>query len=161
MRRVSGGNRDALRRVSGMGAMIACLVMVNVGVPVVSAAHAASLRALLPPTGCSTPKAELIQTIDSMITRVNSSERTSFNLPVGPVSSVSVIRDSKICKRAARAAGLSRLTPDSLADPVVAVLRVGPTRYVVTDNAVYAGEYQIHLVFDSAFTVPPLAIFNH
>lgn len=161
MRRVRGGPRSALRRVSGTVVMIACLVVVNVGVPGAPDVRAASLHTLFPPSGCSTPTDELIRTIDSMITRVYSAERDTFNLPAGPVSSVGVITDSIICKRAARAAGLSRLTPDSLADPFVAVLRVGSTRYVVTDNAVYAGEFQIHLVFDTAFTIPPLAIFNH
>lgn len=50
-----------------------------------------------------------------------------------------------------------RIVPDSTAVATVYVLRVGPTRYVVTDTSSYVGEFQMHLTFDSAFSLPPVA----
>ena len=82
--------------------------------------------------------------------------RNQLHLPAGPVSSVTAITDSTICHRAAVAAGLSRDTPDSLAVTTVSVVRVGTTRYVVTDLQHQIGEFNLSYVFDSAFTVPPL-----
>jgi len=56
--------------------------------------------------------------------------------------------------------GLARAVPDSTAIAAVYLVRVGPTRYVVTDTGSYVGEFQIHITFDSAFSLPPLAIWG-
>jgi len=84
-------------------------------------------------------------------------QRQQLQLPAGPVSMVSAVTDSATCHRAAIAAGLARKTPDSTSVPAVSVVRVGPTRYVVTDAFHHFGEYNLSYTFDSAFTLPPLA----
>lgn len=83
--------------------------------------------------------------------------RNHLKLPAGPASIVTAVTDSTICHRAAVAAGLSRDTPDSLAVTTVSVVRVGHTRYVVTDLEHHIGEFELSYVFDSAFSLPPLA----
>lgn len=88
-------------------------------------------------------------------------QRRWLRLPALPPSLVSVVTDSVICHRARVAAGLSRKSPDSTAVTGVSVLRVGATRYVGTDTGSFTGEFQMHLTFDSAFTVPPLAVWAH
>lgn len=87
--------------------------------------------------------------------------RQVSHLPQLPMDSVSAVMDSVICHRARVAAGLSRIHPDSTIVQGVSVIRVGVLHYVVTDTGDYTGEFQTHLTFDSAFTVPPLAVWGH
>jgi hypothetical protein len=87
--------------------------------------------------------------------------RQVTHLPQLPVESVTVITDAVICHRARVATGLSRIHPDSTIVQGVSVIRVGAMHYVVTDTGDYTGEFQTHLTFDSAFTIPPLAVWGH
>jgi hypothetical protein len=136
-----------------------------VGLLATTAYRPAPRAALAPSAQCATPDAELVAYVDTMVAGNDSlmsvAQRQSFNLPSLPYGSVSVVTDSATCERARIAAGLSRIRPDSNAVSGVSVLRVGPTRYVVTDTGSYIGEFQVHLTFDSALTVPPLAVWGH
>jgi hypothetical protein len=153
--------RSSLHRIAVPVAVFACLVTAVVTAPSKVTGHTPSYRKLARGGGCLTPSAELIGYIDSIIVSSGSTMRNRTHLPAGTVSSVSVVTDSALCRRAAVAMGLSRHVPDSLADTTVSVMRVGPTRYVVTDTGAFVGEYQVHIIFDTAFTLPPLYVLLH
>jgi len=109
--------------------------------------------------GCTTDP-YILDAIDSIVTNRDTTGMLRVaKILAGPVSSVSVVTDPVICHRAAIASGLSRDTPDSLVITDVSVIRVGPTRYVVTPVGETVGEFDIHITFDSAFTLPPLAVW--
>jgi hypothetical protein len=166
MRTVGRWLRKASWRVSAiLTAMAVVAAFAAAGVPATSANSSPVLFRVAATGGCATPSDELIEYVDSLVAGSDSilsiEQRQWANLPPFPAESVTVVTDSAICHRALVATGLSRIVPDSTVVRGVSILRVGPTRYVVTDTGSYTGEFQMHLTFDSAFTVPPLAVWGH
>ena len=110
------------------------------------------------------PDSLLIEFVDTTVISTDSlrgvGSRANTQLPQVPKESVSVVTNEATCHRARIAMGLARAVPDSTAIAAVYLVRVGPTRYVVTDTGSYVGEFQIHITFDSAFSLPPLAIWG-
>jgi len=151
-----GGTPRRTQRFALLSALSICL-----GSAVASAPGKIKAAAV---EGCVPPTFGMISYLDTAVASSDSDfgigVRNQFHLPAGPVSSVTAVTDSALCHRAAVAAGLSRDIPDSFAVTIVSVVRVGTTRYVVTDLQHHIGEFQISYVFDSAFTVPPLVKFG-
>lgn len=168
MRIMKSPRREAVSRFTALVMAAAATIAFGVSQPDAAgaAAHRNARTAMgAGQGGCAMPDSELIEYVDTIVAGNDSlmsiKQRQWSHLPHLPASSVSVVMDSVVCHRAAVAAGLSRKIPDSMAVTGVSVLRVGPTRYVVTDTGSYAGEFRTHLTFDSAFTVPPLAVWGH
>jgi hypothetical protein len=121
---------------------------------------AQSLRVQASTTQCDSASSYWFNSISEVVTGADSLStelRQLYNLPAVSANDVSVVMDSATCVRAARALGLALSPPDTLTQRTVSVIRIGPTRFVVTDSSVRAGEFIAHYVFDSAFTHPPLA----
>lgn len=106
---------------------------------------------------CVTPSPYQMEYLDTVVVSSDSdfgiAPRHQLNLPAGPVSMVSAVTDTTICRRAALAAAFA----DSTSIDSVSVVRVGATRYIVTDESHRIGEFRPSFTFDSAFTLPPLA----
>lgn len=135
-------------------------LIVGLSICSVSAIASAPAKPKPAPARCVTPSNGMMHYLDTAVassdTDFGIGVRNQLNLPAGPASIVAAVNDSTICHRAAVAVGLSRDTPDSSSVTTVSVVRVGPTRYVVTDLQHHIGEFDLSYVFDSAFTVPPL-----
>lgn len=151
----------SLRKLSAFVVTTICVATAPAWTPNVAAdrSQASALSAVV--TSCISPDPSMIDFLDSLVVSSDSDigigQRQRLQLPAGPICSVSAVTESATCHRAAIAAGLSRKSPDSTSVPAVSVVRVGPTRYVVTDTLHHIGEYDLSYTFDSAFTLPPLA----
>jgi hypothetical protein len=157
MSRIETRVRKPLHRLAALAALVGLLA---------AAAYRPAPQAAVAPSGqCATPSAFFVAYVDTMVAGNDSllsvAQRQSFNLPSLPYGPVSVVTDSLTCERARIAADLSRIEPDSNAVSGVSVLRVGPSRYVVTDTGASFGEFRAHITFDSALTVSPLAVWGH
>ena len=110
------------------------------------------------PSGCqnfdSTWIGELsdYQMLASDTDSVTAAGRALYHLPHLPEDSVSLVSDSATCIRAVLAYGRNLDVPDTTTPRQVIVIRFGPTRYVVGDPRVTAGEFTLDMVFDSSFT---------
>jgi len=146
----------------GTGVFVAiCIAIATASMPKAASDRSRVLlrSAVLIP--CVRPSVDMMDYLDTVVVStdidIGVGQRQTLQLPAGPLSMVSAVTDSATCHRAAIAAGLALKTPDSTAVPSVSVVRVGPTRYVVTDAFHHFGEYDLSYTFDSAFTLPPLA----
>ncbi len=72
--------------------------------------------------------------------------------PPGSVDSLAAVTDDATCERAALAYGRWLSPPDITTPRSVYVVRVGATRYSVSDSTAHAGKVNLHMVFDSSFT---------
>lgn len=80
--------------------------------------------------------------------------RTNARIPAVDSSQVVLIHnaaDSAICERA-RASYLRGFKTDTLHVPTVYVIRIGPTRYLVTDFKQQVGEFGAMTIFDENFS---------
>jgi hypothetical protein len=153
-----------LQRVVRLGALVfatICLASAMVWPPSAASHRSRVLMRSAVLTPCVTPSVNMTDYLDTVVVStdidIGVGQRQTLQLPAGPLSMVSAVTDSATCHRAAIAAGLALKKPDSTAVPSVSVVRVGPTRYVVTDAFHHFGEYNLSYTFDSAFTLPPLA----
>jgi hypothetical protein len=86
------------------------------------------------------------------------SRRQRWNLPVVSVSQIAVVSDTTKCRRAVNAYNTA-LLPDSAVSASVYLFSYGPTRYIAVDTSRHAGEWDMHIVFDTSFS-SPLQIFR-
>jgi hypothetical protein len=160
---LSRRHRSSWRRLAVFATTCAIAAIAIASTPDSSAGGVARLPMSAGAIGCVTPDADFVDFVDTTISSADSitgiSARVAQNLPATPLSSITVVTDSNVCRRAAVASGLSQIVPDSLAYSDVSVLRVGPTRYVVTPIRPNVGEFQIHLTFDTLFSQPPLSVW--
>jgi hypothetical protein len=156
--------RGRLQRIGRRGAFVfatICLASAMVWSPKAASHRSRVMLRSAVLTSCVTPTVNLMDYLDTVVVStdidIGVGQRQTLQLPAEPLSMVSAVTDSATCHRAAIAAGLARKTPDSTSVPAVSVVRVGSTRYVVTDEFHHFGEYNLSYTFDSAFTLPPLA----
>ncbi len=90
----------------------------------------------------------LVSDTDSVTAR----GRQLFDIPQVPDSAVALVSDTTACRRAADAYGRNLVPPDTAPDHTMLVVTVGPTRYVVADPRDTAGEFAVHMVFDTSFS---------
>jgi hypothetical protein len=86
-------------------------------------------------------------------------KRQAYQLPAATPSQIQVVKTKSVCQRAAQA--YNKAVRGASAPQVsrgVVVLTIGTTRYMVLDPAERQGEFEVTVIFDSAFT--PLAAFN-
>ena len=72
-------------------------------------------------------------------------------LPQLPADSVTADTNSTTCQRGSLAYGRHLSPPDTTSTRPVYVIRVGPTRYIVSDTLTNTGEWAVLMVFDSSF----------
>ena len=85
--------------------------------------------------------------------------RQAYQLPTVAPSEVQIVKTESICRQAAQA--YHKAVRGNSAPQVprsVAVIKVGTTRYLVLDPAEREGEFEVTVIFDSAFA--PLVSFN-
>ncbi len=134
------------------------LALILVAVAAISASPARSSRWLQNSSGCHTKDRTdtiIVNDLKSWVPGTDSfsiTNRAQWNLPQLPADSVSIVTDSTTCQRAALAYGRNLSPPDTTTARQVYVIRVGPTRFVVADPSVMAGEYLVQDVFDNTFT---------
>jgi len=76
--------------------------------------------------------------------------RIRYQLPKVAASKVTVVTSASICANAGNAYHAAVTSPGTAAiSRTLVVLKVGSTRYVVTDPSQTAGEFQMYAVFDS------------
>jgi len=86
-------------------------------------------------------------------------KRRAYQLPEMPSSQVQIVKTKSICQRAAQAYNKAvRGNSASQVSRTVAVIKVGSTRYLVTDPAEREGEFGVTVIFDGAFA--PLLAFD-
>ena len=86
-------------------------------------------------------------------------KRQSYQLPSVPASQIQIVNTKSVCQQAAQA--YNKAVRGNSAPQVsrsVAVIKIGTTRYLVTDPAEREGEFGVTVIFDAAFA--PLLAFN-
>ncbi len=86
-------------------------------------------------------------------------KRQSYQLPSVPASKVQIVKTKSVCQQAAQA--YNKAVRGNSAPQVsrsVAVIKIGTTRYLVTDPAEREGEFGVTVIFDASFA--PLLAFN-
>jgi len=105
-------------------------------------------------TSDSTTWFRVRQIVSGSDTALSVNPRRYDKLPHLPADSVTFVTDTTLCRRAAIALGRNLRRPDTTTLRSVSVLRVGATRYVVTDPALPhpGSEWMPSWVFDSTLT---------
>jgi hypothetical protein len=86
-------------------------------------------------------------------------KRQSYQLPKVSSSQVQVVKTKSICQQAAQAYNKAvRGNSAPQVSRTVAVIKIGSTRYLVTDPAEREGEFGVTVIFDASFT--PLLAFH-
>jgi hypothetical protein len=86
-------------------------------------------------------------------------KRQAYQLPKATSSQIRVVKTKSVCRQAAQA--YNKAVRGASAPQVsrsVAVIKVGSTRYLVTDPAEREGEFGVTVIFDASFA--PLLAFN-
>ena len=78
----------------------------------------------------------------------NTAWRTTAGLSAVSLSQVVLLNDTTLCRRAVNAYNAAMPSAQSTE---VFLVKYGTTRYVMQDPAHNAGEYELHLITDSAF----------
>jgi hypothetical protein len=86
-------------------------------------------------------------------------KRQSYRLPKVPASQVQIVKTKSVCQQAAQA--YNKAVRGNAAPRVsrsVAVIKIGTSRYLVTDPAELEGEFGVTVIFDASFA--SLLAFN-
>ena len=104
--------------------------------------------------GSDTTSSQMISYYQAIVTGKDTATvriRKAYNLPATTSDSVVLVSDPTACGRA-RAVYVRDMASDTLTIPTVYTIKVGSTRYIVTDRQIY-GSHGWDLVTDTSFTV--------
>ncbi len=96
--------------------------------------------------------------LDTASDTASVSRRQRWNLPDAPVAQIRLVTDTTKCRRAVNAYNAA-LLPDTAVSVSVYLYSFGAARYVAVDTTRHAGEWDLHVVFDTSFSAP-LRIFR-
>lgn len=77
--------------------------------------------------------------------------RAASQLPAALASDVSIVTNDSVCAAAYTAHVALRYSGDTMRVRSIALVRAGPTRYVLEDGLTRAGEWELLDVYDSSF----------